>query len=111
MEMKENRLLSLGKQAEDLDTYEAYKEKIDIIKNLNYEELYNIMRDTEDALTVLLRGDSKANPSGIFEMTKDIIKLGTAYLEQNNRLHHDPPPLTEYTYEWIEKEDKKKLTS
>jgi hypothetical protein len=104
------KYVSLGDQAEKLDTYQAYKEKIDIIKNLDYEGLYNIMRDTEDALTVCLRGDSKAKQSGIFELTKAIIKLGTAYLEANNREIELPEGklYLDYTYEYIEKEEAKK---
>jgi len=97
---------SLGKQAEDKDSYEAYKEKIDRIRSMNYEELYNIMRDAEDALSVLLRKESKANQSGIFELTKALVTLGTKYLKENNRELTTGINL-QYTYEFIEQENKK----
>ena len=113
--MSEKKILkkyvSLGDQAEALDSYEAYKEKIETIQNMKYEELYNIMRDTEDALKVLCRGEAKAQQSGILVMTKEILKLATLYQE---RFGFDKPklPNLEYTYEYIEREAKKKtLTS
>jgi hypothetical protein len=101
------KYVSLGDQAEKIDSYEAYKEKINTIQNMSYEELYNIMRDTEDALKVCLRGDSKANQAGIYALTKMIIDLGQAYLKANN---YNPLPTEklylDYTYEWIEKKMK-----
>jgi hypothetical protein len=99
---------SLGDQAEEQDTYQAYKEKIELIKSLSYEDLYNIMRDTEDALKVVIRNEQKANISGILALTEMIVKLGNRFMEQNNYGPYAPPakpaPInTEYTYEWMEK--------
>ena len=112
--MTEKKLLkkyvSLGDQAEKFDSYAAYKEKIDMIKNMTYEELYNLMRDTKEVLTVLARGETKAQKGGLTVLTKQIVKLANMYLD---RYDSDNPKSTslEYTYEWIEKEDNKKITS
>ena len=107
---------SLTGQAETKDTYEAYKELIETIRKMNYEELYNVMRDAATALKVLCRSEEKAKIAGLLALTDDIVKLGAAFLQ----LHDHPVPInaivvpqwkepyTGYTYEFIEKQKEAK---
>ena len=94
---------SLGQQAEEMDTYDAYKKKVEMVRNMTYEELYNIMQDCELALTVLVRGDAKGDSPGICSLVESIINLGEAYHDKKEFPKHQGNVYTEYTYEFIER--------
>jgi hypothetical protein len=106
---------SLTGQAVTKDTYEAYKELIETIREMNHEELYDVMQDTETALKVLCRSEEKAAINGIASLIEEIVKLGVSFLQMHD---HDIPlevtvapewkkPYARYTYEFIEEKAKK----
>ena len=74
------KYISIDKQAEDIDTSESYKEDVELIISMNYEELYNIIRDTELALKVLVGGELKNTYSGIIPILERIKNLIIIYL-------------------------------
>ena len=100
---------SLSDQAEEIDSHESYKELIEIIRELNYKDLFNIMRDTETALMVIARGESKGAEPGIGVMIKDILELGNYCMEKHFGFllpkEEDKEPYLRYTYEFIEQRD------
>ena len=99
---------SLSDQAENIDSYAAYKELIETIRVMNYEELFNIMRDAETALMVIARGEAKGAEPGIGVMIEDMLKLGNYCMENQFKILEPPKPepYLQYTYEWIEKNPK-----
>ena len=112
------RYRSLTGQAEKKDTYKGYKELITTIEGMTYEELYDIMADTETVLKVLCRRENaKLNTAGLRSLTSTIIQLGATFLEQSN---YPLPfevgkievrvkkPYTRYTYEFIEEREEEK---
>lgn len=74
------KYISIDKQAEDIDTSESYKEAVELIISMNYNELYNIIRDTELALKVLVGGELKNTYSGIIPILERIKNLIIIYL-------------------------------
>ena len=108
---------SLTSQAEDTNTYESYKKLIEMIRQMDYEEMYDLMSDTETALKVLCRKENKAGIAGLCSLTTSIVKLGMTFLKtcdspmpfkvKEVEVEADEP-YTGYTYEFIEKEKAKK---
>lgn len=92
----------LSDQAEGINTYDAYKELIDTIRELSYKELYGIMRDSETALEVLVRGETNCNLAGIDVLVEKIVELGELYIHQRKISPRDTA-LPQYTYEWLDK--------
>jgi len=88
---------SLSGQAEDINERAAYFELIEHIRTMSYEELYDIMTDTETALTVLIRGECAGDDRGIVHLVQKIIELAKAYLAKADC------PSTEYTFEYIDR--------
>ena len=99
-----NKYVGLSDQAENLNSYEAYKELIEIIRVATYEELHGWMRDAETILKVLVREEAEGYSVGLRELTKDLMKLGETFLQQT-KPEPLPPPLPRYTYEYIEQKD------
>lgn len=95
---------SLGWQAEDIGTYDAYKEKIDRIREMNYPYLYDLFRDAETALQVLVRGEAKGDSPGIEITIQEIMKLGREYLIKRKAVIPTEKSSTEYTYEFMERQ-------
>lgn len=107
---------SLTGQAEQINTYDAYKELITNIGEMDYEELYDLMSETETILKVLCRKDNKADKEGLLRLTSTILQLGATFLEANEYplpfevetvVVHVNKPYTGYTYEFIERTVKK----
>ena len=70
---------SLSGQAENINTLESYKELIETIKDMTYEEMFQLFYDAETALEVILR---EGNPyPGIRICVENIVKLGNLYLQ------------------------------
>jgi len=99
-----NKYVGLSDQAENLNSYEAYKELIEIIRVATYEELHGWMRDAETILKVLVREEAEGYSVGLRELTKDLMKLGETFLQQT-KPDPLPPQLPRYTYEYIEQRD------
>lgn len=108
---------SLTSQAEDANTYESYKELIEMIRQMDYEEMYDIMSDTKTALKILCRKENKAEIAGLLSLVTDMVKLGITFLKANDT----PLPFkikeieveveehyTGYAHEFIEEEKAKK---
>ena len=102
---KLEKYVSLSDQAENLDSYETYKELIEIIREATYGELHGWMRDAETILKVLVRGEAEGYSVGLRELTKDLMKLGETFL-QTTKPEPLPPTPPRYTYEYIEQRDK-----
>ena len=110
------KYIPLTEQAEQNDTYEAYKELITKIGEMNYVELFNIMSETKIILKVLCRKGIKVDKGGFLSLTSTILQLGATFLEANDYplpfevetvVVHVSKPYTGYTYEFIERKGEK----
>lgn len=91
---------SLSGQAEFINKDETYRELIDTIKGMTYKELYDLMRDAETVLKVLVRGEEESKDTvGLETLAERIELLAHGFLVRRRGVEPWPSSLTKYTYE------------
>ena len=73
------KYMSLSQQAENINTTESYKELVETIKSMTYEEMFQLFYDAETTLEVMLREGNKY--LGIKVSVERIVELGNLYLQ------------------------------
>ena len=73
------KYVSLSQQAENINTTESYKELVETIKSMTYEEMFQLFYDSETTLQVMLREGNKY--PGIKVSVERIVELGNLYLQ------------------------------
>ena len=99
--MEFKKYQSLSTQAENINTRDTYKQLIEVIRNLTYEEMFQPFYDVETILEVIIREGLPDSHIGIWACVKRVVELGEFFLKQRRKSEKSEIEIR-YTYEFCD---------